>query len=84
MRLAPTPEPTRVRPTRRVRRAARGVELFLGRRWGRCRAVAAAIAASGQVPTPASLPITPGGSLIEKLVNSCSPSLRVRRRLKGE
>ena len=33
---------------------------------------------------PASLPTIPGGSLIEKRVNSCSPSCRVRRTLNGE
>src|ERR1044072_1814317 len=32
---------------------------------------------------PASLPVIPGGSLIEKRVNSCSESALKRRRLKG-
>src|SRR5262249_31375072 len=32
---------------------------------------------------PASLPVIPGGSLIEKWVNSCSPSSRVNLTLKG-
>src|ERR1044072_7959174 len=41
------------------------------------------MAASGQKGMPASLPRTPGGSLIEKWVISCSASLRVRRTLKG-
>src|ERR1700709_1594360 len=33
---------------------------------------------------PASLPLTPGGSLIEKRVNSCSASERNNLTLKGE
>ncbi len=43
----------------------------------------AAIWASEQEGTPASLPITPGGSLIEKWVISCSASLAGERGVEG-
>src|SRR5829696_8852952 len=46
-------------------------------------ALAASIAASGHLPTPASLPSTPGGRIAENLVMFCSPSWRVRRMTKG-
>jgi hypothetical protein len=52
--------------------------------WMPVLAFAAAMAASEQKGTPASLPTTPGGSLIEKRVNSCSESVLKRRTLKGE
>src|SRR5258705_3661167 len=78
-RTEPTPAPTRLWP---ISEPAGHEGLAIS-----CRPLfdfATAIAESGHLPTPASLPSTPGGNTAEKRVMSCSPSFLCRRMSKGE
>src|SRR5690349_14920551 len=81
-RTEPTPAPTRVWPISEA--DGQDGESCSSLPPPMCsRLLARDTAASEHLGTPASLPVIPGGSLIEKWVISCSLSFLVRRTLKG-